>query len=74
MTQSLMWQQIVFFALGPPIGAFLFFWVVRGLAITADGGDVRQGSRTRRRAEFWGVLILMYIMLGCVLLFSDFHS
>jgi hypothetical protein len=66
-----LWQQILFFVLAPPIMALIIRILSRGWANIAQEGNVSETTRDRQKMEFWGVLIFMYLMVGCIFLYAD---
>jgi hypothetical protein len=43
--------------------AILFRFMARGWALTVQGGTVSQKTQKRQRIEFWGMLILLYLIV-----------
>ena len=63
MTESPLWQRVLFLLLAPPIMAFLIRLISRGWANAVQGGAVSERTVKRQRIEFWVVLCFMYVMV-----------
>jgi hypothetical protein len=57
-----LWQLILSLIVGPPIMAFLWSLMSGGFAATVQGGTRSERTVKRQRAEFWILLIALYII------------
>ena len=53
----------MFITLGPPIMAVVLKVLMRGWAMTVQGGSVSARTEKRQKIEFWAVLVFMYAMV-----------
>jgi hypothetical protein len=58
-----LWEQLAIGVFGPPIMAFILRFMMRGWAMTVQGGTVSERTERRQRIEFWVVLVLMYAIV-----------
>jgi hypothetical protein len=57
-----LWQLILSLIVGPPIMAFLWRLMSGGFAAAVQGGTRSERTVKRQRAEFWIVLIGLYLI------------
>jgi len=69
---SPLWQQILFFTLGPPIGSLLVLVMSRGWANICERGNVSEETRKFHKRMFWGLLIFTYVMGACIFVYAHF--
>jgi hypothetical protein len=55
-------EQLAILIAGPPIMAGLVHIMSRGWARTVQAGNVSERTRRRQKAEFWAMLIAMYLI------------
>lgn len=67
---SPLWQQILFFFFAPPIAALLFRAMIRGWAHIVQGSKISETTQKRQRAEFWVILVFLYVMLLCIFVYA----
>ena len=56
------WEQLLIFAIMPPIVSLLFGVLARGWANTVEGGKVSEKTKTRQRKEVLAMLGSSYIV------------
>ncbi|MDE3063877.1 MAG: hypothetical protein KGJ51_12560 [Acidobacteriota bacterium] len=56
------WQLILSLIVGPPIMAFLWRLMSGGFASAVQGGSRSEETIRRQRAEFWILLIALYVI------------
>lgn len=55
-------EQLAILILGPPVMAALTWIMSRGWAHAVQGGVVSERTKRRQKAEFWIVLVVMYVL------------
>jgi hypothetical protein len=63
-------QQILVDLIAPPVGALLWRLVTRGLGGMARARDASPETRRRQSREFLGILILGYLLMFGISLFT----
>jgi hypothetical protein len=58
-----LWEQLAFGLFAPPIMAVVLRLMMKGWATIVQGGTISETTRKRQRVLFWGVLILMYLIV-----------
>lgn len=58
MSQLILWDIFL-----PPVVAGFWWLMAGGWAIGVQGGKVSKDTKSRQRAEFWGLLCLAYVIL-----------
>lgn len=67
-SQTPLWEQVIIVLLGPPVMASAWWVLSRGWAKTVQGGTASEKTRHRQKIEFWGLMIVMYVVtLGMTL-------
>jgi hypothetical protein len=57
-----LWEQVAILLIGPPVMACAWWMLSRGMAKTVQAGLVSGKTRRRQEFEFWGLLIIMYVV------------
>jgi hypothetical protein len=58
-----LFDQILMDLFIPPLGAAVWAFLVRGWAMTVQGGEVSELTRQRQKKEFWIILIVAYLLM-----------
>jgi hypothetical protein len=63
-------QQILVDLIAPPVGVLLWRLVTRGLAGPASAGQASEEVRRRQSREFWAILIVGYLLMFSITLYT----
>lgn len=63
--------QIAIAVLSPPILACGVFLMSRGWALAVRRGTLSEATRHRQARMFWGLLVIMYIMMPAIMTYLD---
>jgi hypothetical protein len=57
-----LWEQVAIVLLGPPVMACAWWLLSRGWARAVQVGMASERTKRRQKFEFWGLLIIMYMV------------
>lgn len=67
-----LYEQILFDVLVPPIGTTIWWLMSRGWVSTVQRGEVSETTKKRQKAEFWIILIVVYILMFGITIYGQF--
>lgn len=63
-------NQILLLLLAPPILSGAFWIMSGGWARTTQGASISKKTRSRQTSEFWVLLIVLYVGMGCIFIWG----
>ena len=63
-------NQILLLLLAPPILSGVFWVMSRGWAQNVQGESISKKTKSRQMSEFWVLLIVLYVGMGCMFIWG----